>query len=81
MRRENGVYERRLSKTSLANDNDVELETSLQQLVLNLLRDGVETDIRVGANLLDGRESYSCGGHFEDWWLGWGRKRATLEEG
>ena len=35
-------------------DDDVELETALQELVLNLLRDGVETDVRVGADLLSG---------------------------
>ena len=34
------------------NDDDVELETALQELVLNLLGDGVEADVRVGTNLL-----------------------------
>ena len=39
-------------------DNDnVELETALQELVLNLLGDGVETDVGVRANLFSG------GGH------------------
>ena len=36
---------------SLLTDHDhVELETTLQELVLNLLRDGVETDIGRGAD-------------------------------
>lgn len=32
----------------------VELETTLQKLVLNLLRDCVETDIRVSTDLFNG---------------------------
>ena len=43
-------------------DNDnVELETALQELVLNLLRDGVETDVGVGTDLIGGD-----GGHCEN---------------
>ena len=41
-------------------DDHVELETTLQELVLNLLRDGVETDVGVGANLFSG--GGHCGG-------------------
>jgi hypothetical protein len=33
------------------NDNNVELETSFQELVLNLTRDGLETNVGVGTNL------------------------------
>lgn len=33
------------------NDNDIELETSFQELVLNLTRDRLETNVGVGANL------------------------------
>ena len=36
------------------NDDDVELETALQELVLNLLGDGVETDVGVGTDLFGG---------------------------
>ncbi len=43
------------------NDDDVELETALQELVLNLLRDGVKADVGVGTDLFSGR-----GGHGED---------------
>ena len=40
------------------NDDHVELETTLQELVLNLCGDAVETDIGAGANL------FGCwGGH------------------
>ena len=40
---------------SLLTDHDhVELETTLQELVLNLLRDGVETDVGVGTYLFSG---------------------------
>lgn len=36
-------------------DNDnVELEATLQELVLNLLRDGVKTDVGVGTDLFSG---------------------------
>ena len=42
------------------NSNDVELETTLQELVLDLRGDRVETDIGCRANLLD-----SGGGHFK----------------
>ena len=36
------------------NDNHVKLETTLQELVLNLLRDGVKTDVGVGTDLFSG---------------------------
>ena len=40
---------------SLLTDHDhVELETTLQELVLNLLGDSIETNIGVGANLFSG---------------------------
>ena len=40
---------------SLLPDHDhVELETTLQELVLNLLGDSIETNIGVGANLFSG---------------------------
>lgn len=42
------------------NDDDVELETTLKELVLNLLGNSIETDVRVGTNL------FSCRGHDED---------------
>ena len=40
------------------NDNNVELEPALQELVLNLLSDGVETNIRLCADF------FSYGGHY-----------------
>ena len=33
-------------------DDDVKLKTSFQQLMLNLTRDGLETDVGVGTNVL-----------------------------
>jgi len=39
------VYQSRLSETGLTNNHDVELEAPLQELVLNLTSDRVETDI------------------------------------
>ena len=41
-------------------DDDVELETALQELVLNLLRDGVETDIRCRTDFLNVCGSHNC---------------------
>jgi hypothetical protein len=38
-------------------DNNIELETPLQELMLYLLSDGVETDIRRRTNL------FNCRGH------------------
>ena len=46
-------------KIKLTNNDDVELETTLEQLVLNLLRDRVETDIGCCTNFLS-----DYGGHF-----------------
>lgn len=37
-------------KPKLTNKDDIELETTLQELMLNLLGDRVETDIRRGAD-------------------------------
>ena len=63
-------------------DNDnVELETALQELMLNLLRDGIKTNVRGRADFLD----ISCG-HFV-YGMGWdewdgeggkGKGRASL---
>jgi len=50
VRGENSVDERRLAQTSLTNDNDVELEPTLQELVFNLLRNTVKTDIGLRAD-------------------------------
>jgi len=50
VRREERVDQRRLSQTGLTNDDDIELETSFQELMLNLTRDGLETNVRVGAD-------------------------------
>ena len=47
------------TQVTRTNDDHVELETTLQELVLNLLRDGVETDVGVSTNLFSG-------GHDED---------------
>jgi len=52
VRREERVDQRRLSQTGLTNDDDIELETSFQELVLNLTRDGLETNVRVGADFV-----------------------------
>jgi len=52
VRREERVDQRRLSQTSLTNYDDIELETPFQELVFNLTRDGLETNVRVGANLV-----------------------------
>lgn len=56
----------------LTNTHDIELETTLQQLPLDLGGDAVETDMAVGENggLLS-RSSRSSGGHYvkrvEEW--------------
>jgi len=52
VRREKRINQRRLSQTGLTDDNDIELETSLQELVFNLTRDCLETDVGVGTNLV-----------------------------
>ena len=58
---------------SLLTDHDhVELETTLQELVLNLLGDGVETDIRRRTNFLD-----FCG-HFDGIRDGWTTVNTTV---
>jgi hypothetical protein len=43
------------------NDDDIELETTLQELVLDLLRDRVETDVGSSTNFL-----FCSGGHFNE---------------
>lgn len=45
MRGKDGVDQRGFPETSLANADDIELETALQQLLLDLLGDAVETDM------------------------------------
>lgn len=52
-----GRYYRNDNTKTRTNDDHVELETTLQELVFNLLGDGVETDVGVGTNLFSG------GGH------------------
>ena len=44
------------------NDDDVELETALQELVLNLLGDGVKTNVGVGTDLLSSGHGGDDGG-------------------
>ena len=39
-----------IAKLRLTNENDVELETTLQEFMLDLLRDRVETDIGLGTD-------------------------------
>lgn len=70
-----GPYSRKIQrKIKPTNNDDVELETTLEQLVLNLLRDRVETDIGCCTNFLS-----DYGGHF--WklivirWGRWERRR------
>lgn len=48
MRGEDGVDEGRLAQTGLAYTDDIELETALEQLSLNLLGDAVEADVALG---------------------------------
>lgn len=45
-------------KTRRTDDDDVELETALQELVLDLLRDGIKTNVRGRAHFFN-----VCGGH------------------
>lgn len=52
VRSEDGVDERALPKSCLSNDDDVELETPLEELVLNLAGDGVESNVRRRPNFL-----------------------------
>jgi hypothetical protein len=47
MGRENGVNQSRFSQSSRADDYNVELETPLEQLVLDLLGNGVESNIGI----------------------------------
>ena len=53
------------------NDDDIELETALQKLMLNLLSDTIETDIRARTDFFDcshfnklsrGKEGRGCAG-------------------
>lgn len=54
----------RLRRSKHTNANDVELETTLQELALNLLGDAVETDMTLG---VDGRRG--SGRHCRGWFL------------
>lgn len=56
---EDGVDEGALSQASLTNDNHVELEAPLEELVLDLASDGVETDVGRRANILSDRHGCS----------------------
>lgn len=63
VRGEDGVDEGRLAQTSLTNTDDIELEAALEELLLDLLGDAVETDVAFGEDggcLLRG---CSGGGH------------------
>jgi hypothetical protein len=53
----------RLAQTGLADTDDIELEAALEELLLNLVGDAVETDVALGE---DGRgllRGCGCGGH------------------
>jgi len=56
---ENGVDERRLSESGLANTYHVELESTLQELPLDLRSNAVETD------MTPGKHGGLCLGHYE----------------
>jgi hypothetical protein len=56
VRREDSVDQSALSEASLSNNHDVELKASLEQLMLNLAGDGVETDVGRRPDFLN------CGG-------------------
>jgi len=58
MRSEDGVDESALPKSSLPDDNDIELEATLEQLMFDLAGDGVEADVGRRANL------FYLGGHW-----------------
>jgi hypothetical protein len=65
VRGEDGVDEGRLAQTGLTDTDDIELEAALQELLLNLVGDAVETDVALGE---DGRRllrGCGCGGHCE----------------
>lgn len=64
MRGEDGVDESRLAQTGLADTDDIELEAALEELLLDLVGDAVETDVALGE---DGRRLLrGCGcGHCE----------------
>ncbi len=59
VRGEDGVDEGAFSQASLTNNNHVELEAPLEELVLDLAGDGVETDVGRRANILSDRHSWS----------------------
>jgi len=61
------VDERGLSETSLTDADDVELEPSLQQLLLDLLCDAVETDVASGENGIPLHALRHCGRHRGRW--------------
>jgi len=64
VRGEDGVDEGRLAQTGLADADDIELEAALEELLLDLVGDAVETDVALGE---DGRGLLrGCGcGHCE----------------
>lgn len=49
------------------NADDIELETTLEELALNLRRDAVETDMAVGVNGRLGERRHLGSGWREDW--------------
>jgi len=53
MRRKDGVDQGALAEASLSNDHDVELKASLEQLVLNLTGNRVETDVARRSDFLN----------------------------
>lgn len=63
VRGEDGVDEGRLAQTSLADTDDIELKAALEELLLNLLGDAVETDVALGEDGLCLLRVCSCGGH------------------
>lgn len=58
VRGKDGVDQSRLAQTSLTNADNVELETALQELALDLRRDAVETDMALGENGGGGSSSH-----------------------
>ena len=70
------------NRKARTDDHDIKLESALEQLVLDLLRDGVETDIRRRTNLLyfNGGHCYELNEGGEKWktWKTW-RGKGELE--
>jgi hypothetical protein len=59
-------------RTGRTNDDNIELETTLEQFVFNLLGNGVETDIGGSTNLLN-----FCGSHCERGGWEWGERKKS----